>query len=391
MKIVFTGGGTGGHFYPLIAVAESIRQLVAEQRLLEPRLTYIAPAPFDEDALFQNGIEFVPLPAGKVRRYLSIINVIDTFRTLSGAIRAFFLLLSDVPDVVFSKGGYASVPTVIAADWIGIPIVIHESDSKPGRANLLAAKYATRIAVSYESSIRYFPEKVRGKIALTGIPVRAALARPIPEGAAQELQLDPSVPTVLIIGGSLGSQRINETVLQGLPQILNIANVIHQTGPTNFTDVEATAKVILHGNPNAQRYHAFPYLSQESLRRAAGAASIVVSRAGSTAITEISLWGKPSIIIPIPETVSHDQRSNAYAYAHTGAAEVLEEQNLTANLLASEIKRILGDATVMQRMAENTRKFANPGAARLIAEELLRIALSHVPPQTTASGQTSQA
>lgn len=384
MKIVFTGGGTGGHFYPIIAVAEAIHRLTAERRLLEPKLVYMSPDPFDEQALFQQNITFVKTPAGKVRRYFAISNFFDIFRTFWGAVWSFFTLLRDVPDVVFSKGGYASVPTVIAAHWLRIPIVIHESDSKPGRANLLGAKYADRIAITFESSIQYFPAKVRSKIALTGIPIREALAHPLPEGAAQELKLDMTVPTVLVIGGSLGSKRINDTLIEGLPQILEHANIIHQTGKNNFAETKSTADVIIGNSAHKDRYHVFPYLSQDSLREAAGAAAVVVSRAGATAITEIALWGKPSILIPIPESVSHDQRTNAYSYAHTGAAVVLEEQNLTPNILASEIQRITSDPSLMQRMSEHSAGFANPNAAALIAEELLRISLSHLPQRTQA-------
>lgn len=377
MKIIFTGGGTGGHFYPLIAVAEAVNDLVAEQHLLQPNLVYMSPTPFDEEALFHANITYVKTPAGKIRRYFAISNVIDFFRTIYGAAWSFFKLLTDVPDVVFSKGGYASVPTVLAAHWLGVPIVIHESDSKPGRANLLAAKYADRIAVTFESSIQYFPEKTRSKIALTGIPIRKELAHPLPEGAAQELKLDPTVPTVLVIGGSLGSVRINETLLQGLPQILESANVIHQTGKNNFEETASTGKFLIENSAHKDRYHVFPYLTLDSMRLAAGAASLVVSRAGSTAITEIALWGKPAILIPIPESISHDQRTNAYAYAHTGAAVVLEEGNMTPNILASEIRRITGDPVLMQSMSDHGKGFANPNAARLVAEELLRIALSH--------------
>ncbi|HWU24215.1 MAG TPA: UDP-N-acetylglucosamine--N-acetylmuramyl-(pentapeptide) pyrophosphoryl-undecaprenol N-acetylglucosamine transferase [Candidatus Paceibacterota bacterium] len=384
MKIVFTGGGTGGHFYPIIAVAEAIHRLTAERRLLEPQLVYMSPDPFDQEALFQQNITFVKTPAGKVRRYFAVSNFFDIFRTFWGALWSFFKLLSDVPDVVFSKGGYASVPTVIAAHWLRIPIVIHESDSKPGRANLLGAKYADRIAITFESSIQYFPRKVRSKIALTGIPIREALAHPLPEGAAQELKLDPSVPTVLVIGGSLGSKRINDTLIEGLPQILEHANVIHQTGKNNFEETKSTAEVIIGNSAHKDRYHVFPYLSQDSMREAAGAASVVVSRAGATAITEIALWNKPAILIPIPESVSHDQRTNAYSYAHTGAAVVLEEQNLTPNILASEINRITSDPSLMQRMGELGRGFANPNAANLIAEELIRIGLSHLPQRPQA-------
>ena len=382
MKIVFTGGGTGGHFFPIIAVAEAVQDLAREQRLLAPSLYYVAPSPYDLQALFENSIEYVECPAGKMRRYFSLANFTDIFVTLWGTVRAFFILLNILPDVVFSKGGFASVPIVLAAHLLRIPIVIHESDSKPGKANLLAAKYAYRIAVTFDSSISLFPPKTQSKIARTGIPIRKALATTLPEGAAEELQLDTSVPTILILGGSSGSKRINEMVLQALPDLVPFANVIHQTGKDLFTETEGTAKVILEGNTDVGRYHAFPFLTRDALRQAAGAASLVVSRAGATSITEISLWHKPSILIPIPESISHDQKTNAYAYARTGAAVVLEEHNMTPHILASEARRILSDHALSAAMQAKSMTFANTDAARLIATELLRIGESHNPPAT---------
>jgi UDP-N-acetylglucosamine--N-acetylmuramyl-(pentapeptide) pyrophosphoryl-undecaprenol N-acetylglucosamine transferase len=382
MHIVFAGGGTGGHFYPVIAVAEALRARASERHLLDPAMTYIAPTPFDEEALFGAGLTYVSIPAGKMRRYFSLRNVTDVFKTAWGTIRAFFVLLRRPPDVVFSKGGFASVPVVLAAHLLRIPIVVHESDSKPGRATLLAAKYADRIGISFAGAAQYFPKELQDKIALTGTPVRASLLAPLPEGAAQELSLDPSVPTILILGGSLGSERINETVIAALPLLVERCNIIHQTGRSNIAEVEGLAKVTLERSAHASRYHAFAYLSQESMRRAAGTASLIISRAGATAITEISLWHKPAILIPIPEAVSHDQRTNAYAYAHTGGAVVLEEGNLTPNVFASEVTRLTGDSEQLARMAQAGASFANPAAATLIADELLRIALSH---QVTAT------
>lgn len=379
MKIVFTAGGTGGHFTPLIAVAEAVRRISAENRLIEPQMYYLAPEPYDEQALFANNIAFIRIPAARMRRYFSLSNLVSPFVILGGTVRAFFVLFKLFPDVVFSRGSYGSVPVVLAARLLGIPVVVHESDSKPSRAVLFAAKFAKRIAVTFDSSIQQFPKKVQKNIARTGIPVREGVAQPLAEGAKQELGLDPSAPTVFVIGGSSGSKRINEMVLEGLLDLTAFANVIHQTGKDNFAEVDARAKVILHGNANAGRYHAFPYLTLESLRRAAGAADVVVSRAGSTAITEISLWRKPSILIPIPERISHDQRTNAYAYARTGAAVVLEEENMTPHILISEVKRIT-NPSVATAMGAAAQGFANPNAARLIAEELLRIALSHQQP-----------
>lgn len=379
MTIAFTGGGSGGHFYPLIAIAEALNDLVREERLLAPKLYYLSPSSFDEKALFENGITHIRIPAGKIRRYASFLNVTDFFVTLLGIVSATITLFRLYPDVVISKGGYGSVPTVIAARLLRIPLIIHESDARPGRANLLAAKWATKIAISFESAAALFPEKVRGKIARTGIPIRKALLRVEPEGALQYFSLESGIPSVLVLGGSQGAMKINEMVLSSLPDLVSFANIIHQTGQANFKDVKSISQVVLAKSPNADRYHPISYLDETSLQRAAGAASIVVSRAGANSIAEIGLWKKPAILVPIPESISHDQRTNAYSYARTGAAVVLEEGNITPHLLASEIKRILGDKPLAERMGSAAEGFTDPDAARILARELLDIALSHEP------------
>jgi len=377
MRIVFTGGVTGGHFYPIIAVAEALRDVVREKHLIEPQLYYLAPTPFDEKALFENGIAYIHIPAGKMRRYTSLFNFTDPFITLFGTLSALISLFRLYPDVVLSKGGHGSLPTTIAARILGIPVIIHESDAKPGRANLLASNWATKIAISFESAATYFPKKKRDRIARTGVPIRKALMRTEPEGARQYLGLEANLPTVLILGGSQGAKKINEMVLTALPDLVSFANVIHQTGDANFKDVKEVADVVLEKNPNASRYHPFNYLDQMSLQRAAGAANIIVSRAGAGSIAEIGLWGKPSILIPIPESISHDQRINAYSYAATGAAVVLEEENLAPHILVSEIKRITGDSSLSSNMGASAAGFTDPDAAHILAEAVLSIALAH--------------
>ncbi len=338
---------------------------------------YLAPTPYDQQALFENGIGFVAIPAGKTRRYASIKNFTDIFVTLAGIIRSLITLFRIYPDVVMSKGGFASVPVVIAARILHIPVVIHESDSKPGRANLLAAKFAKKIAISFESAASFFPKKVQSKIARTGNPVRKALMRVESEGARQYLSLEEGIPTVFILGGSQGAQRINDVVLSALPELVSFANVIHQTGAANLKDVEALAKVMLEKSSNASRYHPLDFLSEISMQRAAGAADVIISRAGTGTIFEIGLWKKPAIIIPIPESISHDQRSNAYSYAHTGAAVVIEEGNLTPHLLVSEVKRITGDKELAAKMATAAEGFTDPDAARILANALLTIGIEH--------------
>jgi UDP-N-acetylglucosamine--N-acetylmuramyl-(pentapeptide) pyrophosphoryl-undecaprenol N-acetylglucosamine transferase len=379
MTIAFTGGGSGGHFYPIIAISEALSDLVQEGHLLPPTLYYLAPQPFDEKALFENSIVFIRIPAGKIRRYPSLENVSDWFVTLGGIVAAIATLFRIYPDVVVSKGGYASVPTVIAAWLLRIPIIIHESDAKPGRANLLASHFATKIAISFDSAAGFFSPKAQKKIARTGIPIRKALMRVEVEGARQYLELEPGIPTVLILGGSQGATKINETVLSALPELVSFANIIHQTGPANFKNVEGVSKVVLTSNPHAERYHPINYLDQVSMQRAAGVADLVVSRAGANSIAEIGLWKKPSILIPIPESVSHDQRTNAYSYARSGAAIVIEEENLASHLFAAEVERIAKNPALAKKMGDAAEGFTDPDAAKILAKEVLAIALPHEP------------
>ena len=312
-----------------------------------------------------------------MRRYASFRNVTDLFSTLAGVIAAILTLFRIYPDVVVSKGGYASVPVVLAAHLLRIPIIIHESDAKPGRANLLAAPWAEKIAIAFDSAAAFFPEKAQKKIARTGIPIRKALMRVETEGARQYLGLEAGLPTIVILGGSQGSVKMNETVLSCLPELVEFANVIHQTGAANFATVQSVSSVVLSKNPNATRYHPINYLDQVSMQRVAGIANIIISRAGATSIAEIGLWKKPAILIPIPESVSHDQRTNAYAYARTGAAIVLEEGNLSPHIFVAEVKRILTDTELAARMGKAAEGFTDPDAARLIARQVLAIALPH--------------
>ena len=375
MKILFTGGGSGGHFYPLIAVAEEIQTIAREKKLLPPALYYVAPTPFDEQALFENGIQFRQSPAGKVRRYFSLLNIVDVLKTAIGIIKSLFQVFFIYPDVIFSKGGYPSFPTVLAARLFRIPLIIHESDSSPGRVNRWAGKFAERIALSYADAAEFFPKE---KTALVGNPIRRALKTVAREGAPEFLKLSPNIPVVFVLGGSLGAQALNDTILGALPEILSRYQVIHQTGDRNFTEVEQTSKIVLERNQEFRdRYKVFPFLNDLAMRMSAGIASIIVTRSGSGAIFEIAQWGIPAIIIPLPESVSHDQTKNAFTYARSGAAMVIEQANLTPHLLVSEIDRLMGDPELRIKMSAAAKTFARPDAARAIADEVLSIALKH--------------
>lgn len=376
MKIVLTGGGTGGHFYPLIAVADEILALSEEKNLITPELFYISDIPFDEKVLFEHSITFKQSPAGKVRLYFSFRNFFDAIKTFFGIIKSTFLLFRIYPDVIFSKGGYASFPIVTAARILRIPIFIHDSDAVPGRANLYAAKYARRIAISYPQAIDYFAE-YKDKVAFTGNPIRKDIMRPLHDGGHEYLGLETNTPTLFIIGGSQGSLPLNDVILEALPQLVEKYQIVHQTGKTLYTQISGAAKVILADNEHKKRYRPFDYLGELALRMTAGIADIVVSRAGSGSIFEIASWEIPAILVPIPEDVSRDQRKNAYAYASAGAAIVIEQANLTPHVLVAEINRLVADTQKRNEMKDAAKKFQKPEAARTIARELLSLALEH--------------
>ena len=383
MKIVLTGGGSGGHFYPLIAVAEQIRKCAREEKLLEPELIYMAPDPYDKEALFENNITFKHVAAGKRRKYRSFLNFLDLFKIGWGLIKALLKLFVVFPDVVFSKGGYVSVPVLFAARFLGIPCIIHESDSVPGRANAWAARFAKRIAISYPESGPLFEKiiatkkKHSPKIALTGNPIRHELETLAPSGAHEFLKIEQGLPVILILGGSQGAQAINDAVLDAISELIEKYNVIHQTGQANFEIVKATAEIIIEKSLHKDRYKPFPFLNVLAMRMAAGVADVIISRAGSGGIFEIATWGKPSIIIPIPEDVSSDQHTNAFAYAKSGAAVVIEQANLTPHIVISEINRLIDDPAEREKMSQAAKAFAKPDAARKIAQEVLDLALEH--------------
>ncbi|MSR71337.1 MAG: UDP-N-acetylglucosamine--N-acetylmuramyl-(pentapeptide) pyrophosphoryl-undecaprenol N-acetylglucosamine transferase [Candidatus Taylorbacteria bacterium] len=373
MKILLTGGGTGGHFYPIIAIVEQIHEIAKEQKILEPQIYYAGPVPYDDRILFDNNITFVKTSAGKIRRYFSILNFFDIFKTAWGIVESLIALFNIYPDVIFGKGGYASFPILFAARILRIPVIIHESDSRPGRVNLWAGKFARKIAISYKEAASFFPAD---KVAHTGNPIRKEIATPATHGAQEFFNLQSDIPTLLVLGGSQGSSIINETIIDALPTLLESYQIIHQTGEKNFVEIKNTAEVVTKDSKHPARYRPFGHLNALYMRMASGAANLVISRAGST-IFEIAQWELPSIIIPIPEKISHDQLKNSFNYARTGACVVIEEDNLTNHILVSEIHRLLANAQLLLKMKTAAKAFAHPDAAHTIAKAILDIALTH--------------
>ena len=367
MKIILTGAG-GGHFYPLIAVAERVRKEVFVQKLLSPDVYFLSDAPYDERALFDLQIKFIKIPSGKLHVYPSIENVTGILKTILGIIMALKELYRLYPDVVFAKGGYASFPVIFAARMLSIPVVVHESDTVAGRTTKWAGNFAMRTAISYKEAIKSFKED---KTALTGLPIRERI---LPPENFKRTFPQKDRPVIFILGGSQGSQRINEAMIDMLPDLLNKYDVVHQTGVNNINDIKSFTKVFLKDHPYKDRYYAEGFLDVSLFYPKV---DLVITRAGS-ALFEVALWQLPSIVIPIPETISRDQRSNAYAYARTGCAVVLEENNISKSVMLSSIDNILSNKTVYEQMMNSCHTFDySRDASAVIARELIRIILSH--------------
>ncbi len=374
MKIVFTGGGTGGHFYPIIAVAQKVNQIIDEENIIGAKLYYVSDNPYDKEMLFENGLLYEEVKAGKMRTYFSFKNFTDLFKMFFGTVNAIYKIFTIYPDVVFGKGGYASFPAILAARILRIPIIIHESDSVPGRVNKWAGRFAKKVAVSFKEAAEYFP---KNKVAWTGQPIIMEIEHIAPrEEALKYFKLEADLPVVFILGGSQGAEIINNTILSALPRLVKNFQIIHQTGINNFKSVEGQVKVVLASSEDRARYLPIPYLNPLAMKMAAGAATIIVSRAGST-IFQIASWGVPSILIPFTNSNGDHARKNAFNYAHAGACDVIEEMNMTANILCSEIERITNDKAVWNKMVQGTKDFNKPDAAYKIARALIDMALAH--------------
>jgi UDP-N-acetylglucosamine--N-acetylmuramyl-(pentapeptide) pyrophosphoryl-undecaprenol N-acetylglucosamine transferase len=367
MRIVLTGGGTGGHLTPLVAIADKLKMKLGP----EAELLYIGSGvKMEKQIMTEEGIPAKFVLSGKMRRYFSFKNFIDFFKLPIGFLQSLWILLWFAPDVVFSKGGYVAVPIVLAAWIYRIPVIIHESDSAPGLANQFLSKFSKRIAIAYPSAQQYFPKE---KTAVVGNPIRFEVTEGDPVILRNKLGFTTSKKTILVLGGSQGSQAINEAIIHILPELLQRFQIIHQTGEKNFEKVrnEAAAAGIKIGR---EGYHAIPFMNANELRDAFALCDLVISRAGATFITEIAANGKPAILIPITESANDHQRMNAYALARIGAALVLDETNLGEHILIKKIEDIFNNADLCRTMTEKIKTFYHPNAAEIIANSIIEIA-----------------
>lgn len=320
-KIILTGGGTAGHVTPNMALIPELKQRGYE-------IKYIGSYDGIEKKLIEElGIDYEGISSGKLRRYMSAKNFTDPFRVIKGYSEAKRLIKSYSPDIVFSKGGFVSVPVVLAAKKYKIPVIIHESDMTPGLANKLSISAASVVCHNFPETASYLP---KGKAVLTGSPIREELRHGDRLAGLNMCGFNANKPIIMVIGGSLGAVAVNEAVRGALDTLLEKYQIVHLCGKgktdSSLNDVKG--------------YKQFEYIKAE-LKDLFAMSDIIISRAGANAICEIVALRKPNILIPLSAKASRgDQILNAKSFEKQGFSEVIEEENLTKNLLIDTINNV---------------------------------------------------
>lgn len=339
-KIIMTGGGTAGHVTPNIALFPALKEEGYE-------ISYIGSYNgIEKELIKKQGIEYYGISSGKLRRYFDVKNFTDPFRVMKGYSEAKKILKHTKPDVVFSKGGFVTVPVVYAAKKLHIPVIIHESDLTPGLANKLAIPNATYVCHNFPETANHLPEE---KSRLTGCPIRKELFEGDRDKGLKFLGFSGNKPVLMIIGGSTGAKVINETVRESLDVLTQRFDIVHLCGKdkldTNYNDVEG--------------YKQFEYISDE-LNDIFAASDVVISRAGANAICELLALSKPHLLIPLSANASRgDQILNAKSFKKQGFSEVLEEENMTRDTLCENINKVYDNRELyINKMKESS--MSNP-------------------------------
>ena len=359
-KVALCGGGTGGHVFPLVDVARSLKKLSPQVQIY-----FVGPEEFSLASLRQEGIRVKKIiAAGKLRRYFSLWYLWELFKLPWAAIQSFLTIFFINPDAMLGKGSYGSVLPILSARILGKKIILHDSDVRPGAANRFLAKFVKNIAVSFEETTQFFPRK---NIIVTGNPIRHNYINITRPEAEKALAFTSEKPIIFISGGSQGAQKINKTIHDSLEKLLEKYAVIWSVGANNLETIKHSV------SNNNTDLKIIGLLGEKELAAAYMLCDIVIGRAGSGTIFEAAAFGKSAILIPL-ERRAGDQPLNAKAYAGTGAALVLKEAELNPATLLSAVEYILSSREEMNLMSQNAQKFAKIEAGENLAKILLNLA-----------------
>ena len=355
--IAFTGGGSGGHVFPGLAVSEA---LAKRGRW---RFVWIgSPAGIERDIVRRWGMSYYGSPAGKLRRYFSLRNFIDILWCVAGVVRSLLLIARLRPKVLFSKGGYVSVPPVVAAYLLGVPVITHESDVTPGLATRINARFATAILVSYQQTQMMFPSRLRRKVQVTGNPVRSSIAAGKRQEGLRLLGLDGRRPMLLFLGGSLGATQINELVETLVPSLTALYDVVHQTGRWTPRMVAPSDEGSLPGR------YVRSELFGDDFAHVLAASTLVICRAGASTLWELAAQQKPALLLPLQGAGTRgDQVSNATLFCRIGSASMLDSRELTPQELLLAIESLMNNQR-LAAMASATATLSVHRAADNIAD-----------------------
>lgn len=350
-RIILTGGGTAGHVTPNIALLPRLKELGYD-------IQYIGSYTGIEKELIEPfGIPYHGISSGKLRRYFSVQNFTDPFRVLKGFREAHKLIRQLKPDVIFSKGGFVSVPVVLAGKRCKVPVIIHESDMTPGLANKIAIPTAAKVCCNFPETLKSLPE---GKAVLTGSPIRQELLSGNKIAAMDMCHFTSDKPVILVIGGSLGAVAVNNAVRETLPELLKDFQIIHLCGKGKMDE----------SLKDVEGYCQFEYIKNE-LRNLFALADIVISRAGANAICELLALHKPNLLIPLSANASRgDQILNARSFERQGFSLVLEEEQLTKETLLAAVKNLYENRTTFINSMKNSGQQDSIGTIIKLIEEV---------------------
>ena len=350
-RIILTGGGTAGHVTPNIALLPRLKELGYD-------IQYIGSYTGIEKELIEPfGIPYHGISSGKLRRYFSVQNFTDPFRVLKGFREAHKLIRQLKPDVIFSKGGFVSVPVVLAGKRCKVPVIIHESDMTPGLANKIAIPSAAKVCCNFPETLKSLPE---GKAVLTGSPIRQELLSGNKIAAMDMCHFTSDKPVILVIGGSLGAVAVNNAVREALPELLKDFQIIHLCGKGKMDE----------SLKDVEGYCQFEYIKNE-LRNLFALADIVISRAGANAICELLALHKPNLLIPLSANASRgDQILNARSFERQGFSLVLEEEQLTKETLLKAVKSLYENRTTFINSMKNSGQQDSIGTIISLIEEV---------------------
>lgn len=385
IRVLVTGGGTSGHISPALAVIQTLKEIAAGQNLYLEFLYLGGKRGLEKEIVGAQNIPFVGIETGKLRRYLSVENFVDQLRLPVGFFQSLRAIKKFRPDVVFSTGGYVAVPPVLAARVLRVPILIHEQTVQIGLANKITSRFATRIALSFESAKSELAPALRSRVLVTGNPVRAQIFG----GDVNQAKVlfgfdeaDDALPTIYITGGSQGARIINRAVEEILAPLLHQCRVIHQCGrqpegdEQDFDRLQAASTLLA---PELKRRYFLTRFVGEEINHVFALCDLVVGRAGAGTVAELCALGKPALYVPLVPTGGDEQTRNAQTIEKIGGAKILRQNELSGETLLETVRVLIAGRARLEEMGEAAKTLAKPESAQALAQAVLKLAQNPSP------------